>query len=192
MKNKDVSILVNNVGFDNVNEFINTPPEILKNLLLINCFPPYFMTQLFLPSMLKRKTKSAVINISSMSAVHPVPYFSAYGATKSFVDYLSQSLHREYPTIDWISVKPNFVDTNINNHMKMGLQTVEPAGVVDGVLHDLGKYTETFGHWKHEIINSVIRMIPYWLIKPVFMNVMIPKIKGHHDKHREELEKKNS
>jgi short-subunit dehydrogenase len=125
-----------------------------------------------------------------MSAVHPLPYFSAYGATKISIDYLTKALKAEYPNIDWISLKPNFVDTNINNHMKT-IQTVDPEGVVEGTIADLGKYTETYGHWKHQIINTFLRNVPIWIVLKVFKNIMIPQIKGHHDKHRHELEKKN-
>ena len=190
IKGLDISLLVNNVGIDHVDAFIKAPPEILKNLININCFPVFFLTHHILPNMLKRTSKSAIINISSMSAVRPVPYFCAYGSTKSFIDYFTKAMEREYPSIDWISVRPNFVDTNINNHLR-NFQTVNPEGVVQGVLSDLGNYVESFGHWKHEIINSVIRNVPFSLIKPIYFKVMLPEIMAHHDKHREELENKN-
>ena len=97
---------MNNVGIDNLNAFILTPPEILKNLIVINCFPIFFLTHHILPKMLQRTNKSAIINISSMSALEPIPYFSAYGATKIFIDYFTKALKREHPNIDWISVGP--------------------------------------------------------------------------------------
>ena len=140
--------------------------------------------------MIQRKIKSAVISLSSMSAAHPLPYFSAYGATKIAIDYLMKSLKHEHPNIDWISLKPNFVDTNINNHMKT-LQTVDAEGVAEGTLSDLGKYTETYGHWKHEILNSILANVPSCLAVWVFKNIMLKELKGHHDQHRKELEKKN-
>ena len=150
----------------------------------------FLLTHLVLPQLTQRKIKSAVINLSSMSATHPLPYFSAYGATKIAIDYFTKSLKYEYPNIDWISLKPNFVDTNINNHMKT-LETVDAEGVVEGTLSDLGKYTETYGHWKHEILNTILAKVPSGLAVWVFRNIMLKELKGHHDQHRKELDKKN-
>ena len=52
------------------------------------------MTQLILPSMMKKR-RGLIVNISSFSAVRPLPLISVYGATKTFVDYFSTALSIE-------------------------------------------------------------------------------------------------
>ena len=49
------------------------------------------MTQLVLPGMKSRK-RGLIMNMSSFSAIRPIPILSIYGATKSFVDYFSKAI----------------------------------------------------------------------------------------------------
>jgi len=51
------------------------------------------MTKIVLSEMKNRKkNKSGIINISSMSAIVPSPYISVYSATKAFDNFFSQAL----------------------------------------------------------------------------------------------------
>lgn len=186
----DISFLINNVGIDNCQPFIKTPPEILQNLININCFPVYLLSHHLIPRMLTRSKKSAIINLSSMSAVHPIPYFSAYGATKIFNDYLAKALSEEHKNIDFLSVKPNFVNTEINHHYK-ALESLSPEECVRGALADLGKNVESCGSWKHEAFKALIEIVPLFLMRKVFVKLMLPKIYAHYEKFREEINKKN-
>lgn len=186
----DISLLINNVGIDNCQPFVKTPVEILQNLININCFPVYMLSHHIIPRMVARPKKSAVINLSSMSAVHPTPYFSAYGATKIFNDYLTKALQEEHKNIDFLSVKPNFVDTEINHHYK-ALESVSPDECVRGALADLGKYVESCGSWKHEAFKALIEFVPLFIMRNVFVKFMLPKIYAHYEKYREDINKKN-
>lgn len=55
-----------------------------------------YMTQLLLPSMLERKSKSAIVNLSSLSVTIPMKYLSVYTATKGYNDLFSRILSQEY------------------------------------------------------------------------------------------------
>ena len=49
------------------------------------------MCQIILPGMKERK-RGLIMNLSSMSALRPVPYIAVYGSTKALVDYFSRAL----------------------------------------------------------------------------------------------------
>ena len=51
-----------------------------------------FMSNYAIPWMLKRKYRSAIINVSSIAGEHAIPYISTYSATKAFNDFFSRSL----------------------------------------------------------------------------------------------------
>lgn len=60
--------------------------------------------------MLSRSHRSAIVNISSFSAEHPIPFIATYCATKAFNDYFSQAIQMEYNSkIDVLSVRPLYV-----------------------------------------------------------------------------------
>ena len=53
------------------------------------------MTEIILPGMVNRQ-RGLLLNMSAMAVVRPTPRMTLYGASKSFIDYFSQSLQAEY------------------------------------------------------------------------------------------------
>lgn len=45
----DVSIVVNNVGIDVFEKYVNQDPEYIKDIIGLNCFPVAFINRYFLP-----------------------------------------------------------------------------------------------------------------------------------------------
>ena len=54
----------------------------LDSHVLVNMKAATFMTKIVLPSMIQRK-RGAIVNMSSISAWHPMPYFATYAASKA-------------------------------------------------------------------------------------------------------------
>ena len=92
----DISILVNNVGISNIGYFHEIPDKRILNEINVNIIPMTMMSHNIIPQMLKRKHRSAIINISSFSAEHPIPYVSNYSATKVYNDFFSRAIEMEY------------------------------------------------------------------------------------------------
>ena len=90
------SILINNVGISNIGYVHEIADQRLLDEININCVPMVMMTNHIIPHMLKREKRSAIINISSFAAEHPVPYVSTYSATKAFNDFFSRAIGLEY------------------------------------------------------------------------------------------------
>lgn len=66
-----------------------------------------------------------IINVSSLCAELPISYFSAYNATKIYVDRLTKSSALEYPEIDFMALRPSEVSTRMGG-FKKDLFTIEP------------------------------------------------------------------
>ena len=116
MRNKDIAILVNNVGttLGPLAYFTAASPAEIARLCDVNIRSTLLMTRLVLPGIVDRGS-GAIVNLSSLSAFHPSPMLSGYAATKAFVHSLSRSLSEEvaeWPRVDVFSVAPGFVDTD--------------------------------------------------------------------------------
>ncbi len=91
-----VDVLINNAGrsirrrvTDSLDRFHD-----YKRTMQLNYFAAVQLTLRLLPAMLERGD-GHIINVSSMSALMPTPFFSAYVATKSALDAFSRSLGAE-------------------------------------------------------------------------------------------------
>lgn len=58
-------------------------------------------------------TDRRVLNISSGAGRGPVPGWGVYGATKAAVDYFSQTLALEQPTVRSVALAPGVIDTDM-------------------------------------------------------------------------------
>jgi len=148
----EVSILVNNIGVYSSTPFHLENLQRLQDLVIINCLPQTMLTRLLLPKLLSRKKRSAIINLSSLAAVIPVPNEALYSASKAFCDYLSRSLAICYPSLDIISVKPGSVSSQMNNYRPTDQYTISAKELVLSALKNLGKTPETPGHFKHQFM----------------------------------------
>ena len=88
----DVSILVNNVGISNIGFFHEIADKRIINEINVNIVTMAMMSHHMIGRMLKRKQRSAIVNISSFSAEHPIPYVSNYSATKVYNDFFSRAI----------------------------------------------------------------------------------------------------
>jgi short-subunit dehydrogenase len=71
----DVSILVNNVGVDVLDNYHKLAEETIANLMKVNCFSVTHLTRIFLPRFLERQARkgvrSAIVNVASLAGTPP-------------------------------------------------------------------------------------------------------------------------
>lgn len=98
----DIDILINNAWFWLYWNFSDT--YLYENLEMINLniYTLTELTGLFLDWMLKKKSWK-ILNVASTAAFQPIPRFSVYSATKSFVLSFTEALHYELKNT-WVSV----------------------------------------------------------------------------------------
>lgn len=94
-RNLAVDVLVNNAGFGFFGNFHEEPQDEALRMVDLHCRTTVALTHAFLPEM-ARKKRGAVLNVASTAAFQPIPYFSLYAATKSFLLSLTEALAVEY------------------------------------------------------------------------------------------------
>lgn len=107
--------------------------EAFEHLLAVNALAPLALTQIMLPSLLRRG--GIVVNISSDAAVEAYPGWGGYGASKATLDHLSAVLAVEHPELSVYAVDPGDMNTELHQQAfpgedvsdRPGPQTVVPA-----------------------------------------------------------------
>src|SRR6202030_1099886 len=82
-KKIEVELLINNAGFGAFGNTHEIPVEKMLEMIQVNCSAVVYLTRLYLPGMVERRHGDVMI-VASLAAFQPVPYNSAYAATKAF------------------------------------------------------------------------------------------------------------
>jgi uncharacterized protein len=152
-----VTHLVNNAGVGNYGNFTETPLEEELSMIQLNISSLVVLSKLFAKDMVSRKS-GRIMNISSLVAFLPMPYFSVYSATKAFVKAFSETLAAELEGTGVIvsSLYPGTVDTGFttNEMQSTNLHKTKPMHpkevAMQGVKHLLngnGKKVVGFQNW---------------------------------------------
>jgi len=86
-------LLINNAGLGDYGEFATSEWDRLRAMLQVNIEALTHLTHQFVPHMIQRG--GAVINVSSLASVIPIPDFAVYAATKAYVTSFSEALRIE-------------------------------------------------------------------------------------------------
>ena len=110
-----IDILVNNAGISRRSKLLEYDDDTWLEVIRINLFGVYLCSKAFLPIM-QQTGAGRIINIASTAGKTPVPFNTAYSASKHGVLGFTKSLASEvalsgYPAITVNAVCPFFVDT---------------------------------------------------------------------------------
>ncbi|MEA4923272.1 MAG: SDR family oxidoreductase [Eubacteriaceae bacterium] len=86
--------MVNNAGAGRNGKVIDAEPDMMKDLIDLNVTSVTMLCHLFGKDMAKRG-KGKILNVSSLGAFIPDPYFNVYGPTKAYELFLSQAMYGE-------------------------------------------------------------------------------------------------
>ncbi len=108
----NVDVLVNNAAMAPLERFEDISTDTFESVVNVNVRAGFYLTQKAWQHMIK-SGGGTIVNISSMSAVDPFPGFSLYGASKAWMDLLTQSLAAEGESygIRICSIRPGAVET---------------------------------------------------------------------------------
>ena len=87
-------LLVNNAGMGDYGEFAKAEWERLDAMLKLNVEALTHLTHTLLPTMIRRGY-GAVVNVSSLASLLPMPDFAVYAASKAYVTSFSEALRME-------------------------------------------------------------------------------------------------
>ncbi len=93
-KKTNIEILVNNSGYGLYGEHSDASVEKINNMLNLNIIA---LTELcgYFGKLMKQNKSGKILNVASVAAYQPTPYFAAYGASKSYVLNFSEALAKE-------------------------------------------------------------------------------------------------
>jgi short-subunit dehydrogenase len=89
----EIAILINNAGIGVRGDFSDITFDNIQSMASVNILAPLLLTRGLLPNL--KKTKAAIVNITSSTAIHPLPHMAIYAATKSFLRNWSLALSEE-------------------------------------------------------------------------------------------------
>ena len=93
-KGLSIDVLVNNAGSGNYGLLAESDPQIAADTISLNITSLTLLTNYFLKDMIKRRS-GKILNISSLGAFQPDPFFAVYGATKAYELLFTESLAGE-------------------------------------------------------------------------------------------------
>lgn len=93
-EDRPVDLLVNNAGFGTQGLFVDLPIEGEDQEIRLNVVAVVRLTRAALPGMVARG-HGAVLNVSSIASLQPLPGWATYSASKSFVTTFSKALGAE-------------------------------------------------------------------------------------------------
>ncbi|XP_058122525.1 inactive hydroxysteroid dehydrogenase-like protein 1 [Anopheles ziemanni] len=169
----DIGILVNNVGVTYVRPkpVYELSKEELWNLINVNIASTTLLCSMLAPAM-KQRGRGLIVNISSITGVCPMPYLTAYAATKAYVTSFSVALREELKpfNVEVQTVQPGVVHTNMTDFIASGLRDtiyskflVSVDGFVSYAGCTLGKLDRTTGHWSHGLQTAGMYLFPEFL-----------------------------
>ena len=133
-----VDILINNAGIGIFKKLIDMTSEEFDRSMDVNFKGSYFCIQSVLPEMIKNQF-GMIINISSIAAVSKFPYGTVYGASKSALSAMSNSLREEVRQfgIKVIDILPGATETEIWDRESLenySHRMMKPQDIADVIL----------------------------------------------------------
>ena len=111
-KYKSIDVLINNAGGAPMADSLTASPKFHEAIIDLNLTAPFNLSQKIAKKMIKQKTVSNIINISSVTATRPTPGSAAYGAAKGALVNLTKTLAVEWaPKIKVNSIIVGYIET---------------------------------------------------------------------------------
>jgi NAD(P)-dependent dehydrogenase (short-subunit alcohol dehydrogenase family) len=128
-----LDILINNAGISLQNDLSDRAA--LEQLLAVNLFGTYDVTQAFLPVLVR--SRSAIVNVLSLASIAAVPFDSLYSISKAAAFSLSQSLRALLAGrgVSVHTVLPGPIDTDMARNLDIPKASPEVTAraILDGV-----------------------------------------------------------
>jgi short-subunit dehydrogenase len=181
----DATVLVNNAGAGRFGRALEVPIDEQAQVVRLNCESLTRLSLRFLQLFAARR-KGVIVNIASIAAFQPVPYFAVYAASKAYVLSLSEALDYEgRPSgVRVVAICPGPVPTEFQqiagspdaNHTP-GIARRSPEEVAESCLQAIQRPTpvvtpapfHAFMYWAQRLIprSTVVSMAGKGMLKRI-------------------------
>lgn len=140
IKDIDLGLIVNNAGINCEGHFYRGDLERNLQMLRLNVEAPFILAYNLAQPLLE-KGRGGIIFTSSSSAFQATPYLSHYGATKSYILSLAESMHYEFSPqgVDVLALCPGMTESEMTKGMKNSPLVMKVEPVVKVALDKLGQ-----------------------------------------------------
>ncbi|XP_075675997.1 very-long-chain 3-oxoacyl-CoA reductase-like [Dermatophagoides pteronyssinus] len=169
-----INILINNVGIsyhttEYFTKILQQEPKFNEKIINVNIVSVLRLTLICLPKMIEQQQQGIIINISSLSAICPMPLLSSYSASKACIDHFTQCLQLELqqqqekyqPQIHLQSILPGFIATKMSK-MLPSLTVPTANNYVKLSLLSIGHTNRTFVYFFHCLHNQLYQFFHYF------------------------------
>jgi short-subunit dehydrogenase len=177
-----IELLVNNAGLSTSGHFLEQSAERETQSIRVNVEALYRLTREALPQMVKRR-RGGVINIASVVAFQPIPYWTTYAATKAFVLAFGEGLAQELRNtgVRVVTICPGFTKTGLYAESGVPgragrlLPHAAPEAVVSAALaaYDRGRVLKTVG-FLNRLLAVSGRLLPRRLLRSLMALMFAP------------------
>ncbi len=172
-------LLINNAGMGDYGKFMESDWGKLEKMIQLNITALTHLTHSLLPAM-KLRQSGAIINVSSLASILPIPDFSVYAASKAYVTSFSEALRLEVKkdNISVLALCPGPVHTEFGSVAMRSDQDnklpgreqfyVDKAEVVSSALVGLERNrARVYPGWKVALAAAGISILPIAVIRLV-------------------------
>ncbi|KAF3942069.1 hypothetical protein ABW19_dt0202974 [Dactylella cylindrospora] len=161
VKDKDVAILINNVGksHDMPVPFLSTEEKEMNDIITINCIATLRVTQIVAPGMVSRK-RGLILTMGSFAGLTPTALLATYSGSKAFLSHWSAALASELkPFGVHVDLVNSYLVTSAMSKIRRSSITIpNPKAFVKSALGKVGVYVGgTAGvvtpYWSHAIMH---------------------------------------
>ncbi|MEA4935948.1 MAG: SDR family oxidoreductase [Paludibacter sp.] len=134
-ENITINYLVNNAGFGLQDAFLKGSVDTYSLMVNLNISTLTYLTRVVGEKMVKNGN-GRILNIASIAAFQPDPYFAVYGATKAYVLNFSEAIHKEFEKtgVSVTALSPGLTKTGFIDRAEMQGSNMLKAGIMPAIL----------------------------------------------------------
>lgn len=174
-----INLLVNNAGVGDRGSFATGDWEKIEAVLSLNVVALTRLTHLLLPT-LRESGRGAILNVSSVAGLIPLPYNAVYAATKAYVNSFSDALRLELRDagVTVTNVLPGPVETGFSkaaaratpcsSHEPPDCLTMPAEAVVEAALLAVAaNRARVIPGWKVALVMGIAVALPLGILRAV-------------------------
>jgi uncharacterized protein len=175
-----INYLVNNAGFGDYGEFIDSDAGKNYDMMMLNMVTLTELTHLFLPNM-KEDGFGRILNVASTASFQPGPLMSVYYATKAYVLSFSEGIAEELKGtgVTVTALCPGPTETNFQKAAKMeSSKLFNSVGTMDAqTVAQVGYEAMSFGDviavpgFTNKLFATIVRLVPKFLVRKMVYNL---------------------